>query len=532
LTISGLDLNCGHGLPNIDRLIAWAEDHAKRHKRKPAKPEPSQKDRAKPNGAGTAEPPPWEGAETSSGGHTLDEIDQLVQGPLPLGIDRSAEFARVCGHFHGCNWKFEELLALLEANPNGVAQKYDGRLAEETKRIWDKFEAQDAEAEAEAGAATEDDEGLFNAKADKAEAPPAAPLTWLKLSEWDHRILPEREWEVHERLPRRVPVLFSGPGGAGKGTVGLQLAAAKALGKEWLGTQLETGPAVCVDCEDEWQEMLRRLGSIRHHYDVKFADLERNKLHAQSWAADSDTVLAIPDRRGNRIVPTKLFGRLREAVGDIKPRIVVIASSANVFAGNEIDCAQVQQFMKLLSSLCHLTDCTLVLISHPSVRGLAEDTGLSGSTAWDSGVRARMYLKPVLLETGQPDPLRRELVFKKNQYAVLGETIPLEYRNGLWLPPAPMSAENKAATESACEAFILRMVPEHLKRGNRLSPSQFSPVRYAPKVLAREKEAVETGFTQPLLAAALDRLLRAGKLRTETVKRTGGMYLVIPEGQQ
>jgi RecA-family ATPase len=75
-----------------------------------------------------------------------------------------------------------------------------------------------------------------------------------------------------------------------------------------------------------------------------------------------DPVLAVFSSRKGRVEPTPLFERVLEAAGDIKPRMIGIASSANVFAGSETDRAQVQQFVDLLSRIAQLANGSVVLV--------------------------------------------------------------------------------------------------------------------------------------------------------------------------
>jgi RecA-family ATPase len=65
------------------------------------------------------------------------------------------------------------------------------------------------------------------------------------------------------------------------------------------------------------------------------------------------------------IEPTALYRQIIEMAGDIKPSVIVIASSANVFAGSEIDRTQVQQFVAMLSRIATAGRSGLVLISQP-----------------------------------------------------------------------------------------------------------------------------------------------------------------------
>src|SRR5262249_59837729 len=122
-------------------------------------------------------------------------------------------------------------------------------------------------------------------------------------------------------------------------------------------------------------------------------------------------------------------------VGDIKPVMIGLASSANFYAGSEIDRAQVQQFIGLMTRLAIAADGSTVLLSHPSLAGIATDTGLSGNTQWHNAVRARFYLKGIKPENGQEaDSDLRETVFKKNNYGPISESIVLRYTDGVFLP--------------------------------------------------------------------------------------------------
>jgi hypothetical protein len=72
---------------------------------------------------------------------------------------------------------------------------------------------------------------------------------------------------------------------------------------------------------------------------------------------------------------------------------------------------------------------------NPSLTGINTDTGLSGTTQWHNAVRARFYMKSVKPEDGeQPDTDLRKVVFKKNNYSAISESIVLRYTNGLFLP--------------------------------------------------------------------------------------------------
>ena len=135
-----------------------------------------------------------------------------------------------------------------------------------------------------------------------------------------------------------------------------------------------------IDAEDEAAELHRRLANILDHYSATFADAIKGGLHMMSLAGQ-DAVLAAPHRTG-KIEPTALFRRFLQAAGDLKPKMIGIASSANVYAGSEIDRAQVQQFLSLMTKLAIAANGAVVLVTHPSLTGINSDSGLSGSPAW------------------------------------------------------------------------------------------------------------------------------------------------------
>jgi RecA-family ATPase len=258
-------------------------------------------------------------------------------------------------------------------------------------------------------------------------------LPYINMANWDHEPIPEQQWSVDGRIPRRQTAIFSGEGGAGKSIIQLHLSVAAVLGRDWLGATPEQGPAVFIDCEDDQDVLHYRLAALAQHYDACFTELVRRGLHLISLVGQ-DQVLATVSRSG-LVEPTALYRQLLQAAGDIKPAMMGIAATANVFAGNESDRSQVQQFVNMTTRLAMLANGALVLISHPSLTGIATGTGLSGSTQWHNAVRARFFLKTPKAEDGEPPAHDlREIEFKKNQYGAMPESIPLRWQSGMFLP--------------------------------------------------------------------------------------------------
>jgi RecA-family ATPase len=345
------------------------------------------------------------------------------------------------------------------------------------------------------------------------ERPP--PLVFIDMSRWDDEPVPEQDWTVHNRIPNQQCVLFSGQGGAGKSTVQLQQSVAHVLARDWLGTMPKHGRSLFVDAEDPEDVIHRRLAAIARHYDVKFADLIKDGLHLISLFG-KDAVMATVARNG-KVEPTPLYDQLYEAAGDIKPVSIGIAASANVFAGDEVDRSQVQQFVALLSRLAVVANGSVSLISHPSLSGIVSDSGVSGSTQWHNSVRARSYMKGLKPEDGEePDNDLRELVFKKNNYGPLSETIVLRYQNGLFLPVTTNSLDRRAKEDKADEIFLELL--DRFTKSNR-SISDKKSRSYAPAMFAREAEAKNIGLSSKAFEAAMRRLFAANMIWNEDIGR-------------
>jgi RecA-family ATPase len=348
------------------------------------------------------------------------------------------------------------------------------------------------------------------AKTERQESSP--PLPFINMSNWDNEAVPEQEWAVLNRIPLKQCVLYSGEGAAGKSTSHLHQCAAHVLGRDWLGSLPQHGPAIFVDAEDDEKVIHRRLAAITRHYEVAFNDLIKGGLHLISLVGH-DAVFGTCSRNG-KIEPTPLYNQLLQAAGDIKPIMIGIASSANVYAGSEIDRSQVQQFIGMLTRMAIVANGSVVLISHPSLTGIATDTGLSGTTQWHNAVRARMYLKSVKPEAGeQPDNDLRQLTFKKNQYGAISEDIVLKYRDGMFLPVSGLASLDKLAQEQNAEHLFLDLLRRFTLENRFVSDKPSS--NYAPALFAKEEEAKRELINSKMFEAAMRRLFKAGTIWNE-----------------
>jgi RecA-family ATPase len=340
----------------------------------------------------------------------------------------------------------------------------------------------------------------------------AVLLPFINIAAWHNAPVPDREWVVRDRVPLAAVTLLSGDGGVGKTILALHLAAATALGRDWLYSLPEPGPVLVVCCEDENKELHRRLDRIIEHCNASFEELSRGMRLIS--LAGQDTVMAAPDARG-LIVPTKLFKRMSEAACDLRPRLIVLDNSADVFAGNENDRAQVRQFIGLLRGVAITAHAGLLLTSHPSLTGISTGTGLSGSTAWNASVRSRLYFKHAKTEKNEePDPELRVLEVMKANYGPVGETVMVRWKNGLFVPVTGMGNLEKLAAEQKADHLFLTLLSRFNGQGRNTS-ERSSANNYAPTLFAKESEAKELGVKKTDFEVAMRRLFAADKICLE-----------------
>lgn len=78
----------------------------------------------------------------------------------------------------------------------------------------------------------------------------------------------------------------------------------------------------------------------------------------------------------------------------------------------------------------------MILLSHPSLSGMADGSGRSGSTGWGNSVRSRLYFSRILADGVEIDEDLRSLTSNKPNYAKRGFAIRVRYDNGVFVREA------------------------------------------------------------------------------------------------
>jgi RecA-family ATPase len=336
-------------------------------------------------------------------------------------------------------------------------------------------------------------------------------LRIINPADWADKPIPPREWIVPHWIPARTATLLFGDGGAGKTTLALQLAAARATARDWITTLPIPGRTLVLSAEDDDRELHRRLDSIREHYGVAFTDLADMRLVD---LVGENAILGELDRKGI-INATKLLKAVVTEIGTFRPDLVIIDALADAFAGDENNRGQARQFIHLLKGPARDYDCAFLVLAHPSLTGLSTGRGTSGSTAWSNSVRSRLYFTPAQASDGsEPDPDLRQLTIAKANYAPTGTTIILRWKAGVYVPePCPGSLEQLAAEQKLNDVF-LTLLRRFTKQGRKISDRKGPS--YAPARFTEQPEAKAVKATSKALADAMERLLTAEKIRVVT----------------
>lgn len=263
------------------------------------------------------------------------------------------------------------------------------------------------------------------------------PLKIRSADEFEGIPIPERQWLIDRVLVRGGVTLFSGNGGLGKSLLCLQLQVACAIGRpEWLGLKLEGKPTstLGIYCEDDEEEIHRRIFVICQHYQINYRHLDdRVQFLCRVGEPNNDLVsFSFKDDRGKR---SPFFYQVADIVRNYGSEITIIDTVADTFLGNENIRPQVRSYISALRNLAAINRGGILLTAHPSRAGLADRSGLSGSTAWEGSVRARIYLtKP---QSGKDDdgddtPTdQRILRIMKSNYGPPGGKIKLRWQRGV-----------------------------------------------------------------------------------------------------
>jgi RecA-family ATPase len=319
--------------------------------------------------------------------------------------------------------------------------------------------------------------------------------------------VPPRHWHIEGFIPARNVTQVTADGATGKSLLLQQLGASTVLGRQWLGLDVKRCPVLYLNAEDDEDELHRRMMSIARHMDVEMDRFE--ELHLWSLAGHN-ALLGVSDPRGN-INPTPLLEQLDRMIGELQAGLILLDPLANLFGGNEIVRTQAMQFISLLRGLAIKHSAAVVLASHPSLTGMAQGTGSSGSTAWNNACRSRILVERQKAEKGAADEDARTLTVNKSNYGRIGKTLRFRWVDGVFIVDSDAAAAAaRAERDAKDDCLFLAMLEKFEDQGICASAS---PGRnYAPALMVRHPAG--KGISADRFRNSMYRLLDVERIRS------------------
>ena len=187
-------------------------------------------------------------------------------------------------------------------------------------------------------------------------------------------------------LPADVVTLLAAHGGTGKSYLSIFIAICLATGRHPFesGETVDRVKVILYSAEDGLVVLQSRI--VRY---LRLMGVTRTAL--DGWlevldATSSNNVLF--DSKGL----TPRFNWLRERASQTGAQVLIFDNASDGFSGNEIDRAQVRQFMSALRQVAP----TVLLLAHvdaaSSMADMADAKGYSGSTGWHNSARSRWFM--------------------------------------------------------------------------------------------------------------------------------------------
>lgn len=333
--------------------------------------------------------------------------------------------------------------------------------------------------------------------------------TLVRAADLQGKPVPQRNWLVEDWLPVGHVTSLYGDGGVGKSLLGQQLITCAAGALPWLGLQTVRCPAMGLFAEDDIEELHARQQAINNDLGIDFRDLP--DLHLWSLLGEEATLMEIDDSGRGHLTP--LWHEVRRRVLRLGVRLLVVDTAAATFGGNELIRGQVTQFTRIaLGRLASEMNGVVLMCAHPSRAGLASGEGDGGSTAWNAGVRSRLYFARAEGDDGgTADDARRVLARKKANYASIGDEIELTWRDGVFVrTDQPAGGIIEAIEKRNAATAFLDALDQAIAAGRNVSDSA-NAANYAPRVLVQM--SASRGFKVRDFERAMNRLFGEGAIR-------------------
>ncbi len=313
-------------------------------------------------------------------------------------------------------------------------------------------------------------------------------------------------------IEKRIPSLFSGPGGTNKSRLLKQLGISINSGAPVFGRPTQPARFVYFSYEDHEDEVARSTQAIVHRLGLP------SDSDADYWdLTGRDAPFATVHEDGECRVQS--FGQ--EAIAYLKSvtghKFVGIDSCYNAlrFVGSaKINEGAVMAAIGFLQRICDECDCTILVLWHPSQAGQERGDASGWSVAWHNAPRARLSISAV---KDAEDTF--ELRVEKRNHGPKGKPITLHWCDGALLP------RTETDTSEQKDHFTKTVVHVAILAAEHGAPIQKQP-RLSKWIVDEIERAIGRRPAEREIKEALAAALPAGQLRYVggSQHRTAGYY--------
>lgn len=272
-------------------------------------------------------------------------------------------------------------------------------------------------------------------------------------------------------LPPKYATLLCGHGGLGKTKLATALACHVAIGKPFCGLPVRKATVTIFTAEDDGEEAIRAVQGACAQWGIDPREVAKN-LHVLDGSEYGSVLFDVggtSSRRQGRTTPS--YVALKRWVAETGTQLLIIDNASEVFAGNEIDRAQVKQFMRELKRIVRPTVGNVLLLVHSdkaSARGHGGSETYSGSTSWHNSSRSRFSLHAAPGNTVR-------LTHDKANHSAMNAEMHLSYSaSGFLVPVQPLSEDEERQQRDSTLLVLLRLIAKKCQDGGSVATSRNS----------------------------------------------------------
>lgn len=225
---------------------------------------------------------------------------------------------------------------------------------------------------------------------EKGPNPFGARCVDLGLSDADEAAIPPRPWLVNGLLLRGQASELIAPGGSGKSTFSLNVAAAVALGNsDLIGMEVtERARVLIVNAEDDIDEQNRRTAAMRRHFNIPHGELNgRVMTYNARGVGYKPFIVAERDAQKRPTVSADVEALIEFARAE-RFGLIVVDPLVKTHRLNENDNGEMDFVGGVYSRIAHETGAAILLLHHTKKPPQASASGYEGDVNAGRGASA------------------------------------------------------------------------------------------------------------------------------------------------